>query len=106
MDLLDFIGDVLMPSIGPSTSRGVMILGIIIGLALASVMGWLVIRFDDPLRTPDWGFGVIVVALLIALVEVLLGLVTAKREPEYHGIATLNVVVNAGVLALVVVAIV
>src|SRR5688572_24159749 len=105
MDLLDFLGDLVTGGIGPSTSRGTNTVGVLIGVSLGSVMGWLVVRSDDPLRTPDWAFGVIVLALIFAPFEILLGLVTARRERENTGIAKLNVAVNAGVLALVVLAI-
>ena len=104
MDLLDFLGDVVTGGIGPSTSRGTMRIGIAIGLALASALGWLIITSDDPLRTPEWGYGVIALAIIFPSLEVLLGLVTMQREPENHGIALLNVLANGGVLALVVLA--
>ena len=104
MDFLDFLGDVVTSGLGPSTPRGTMRVGIVIGLAIATALGWLMIVSDDPSRTPEWGYGVIVLGFIFPPAEVLLGLATMKREPENRGIALLNVLANAGVLVLVVLA--
>jgi hypothetical protein len=96
----DLIEDAITSGLGPSTSRGMMILGLLIGSALAIAMVWLLWTSPDPLNSPSWGLGAVVFSLAFGFVEVLLSSVVIAREPEERGLALSTLLTNSAAVVL------
>ena len=67
--LVDLLADIFTSGLGPSTSRGMMGLGLIVGVGLCAANGWLLMTASDPLREPAWAFGVIVIGNMLWVAE-------------------------------------
>lgn len=98
--LVDLLADIFTSGLGPSTSRGMMVVGLVAGVILSAANGWLLMTAPDPLREPEWAFGVIVLGIIIPPAAILLSTLTIKREPEERPLAVATLVVNAAALTL------
>lgn len=96
MGLIDeLLLDGLLGGIGPSSTRGLLVIATIVGVGVAGASGCLLARGIDPLHGPEWAFGVLVSAVVGAPIALFLSLVVAVREPEQRWIATLAMIGNA-----------
>jgi len=98
--LVDLLADVFGGGLGPSTSRGLMVLGLTVGIGLCAANGWLLMTAADPLREPEWAFGMIVGGMIIPPAMMLLSTVTIRREPEERALAVTTLAANAAALAV------
>jgi hypothetical protein len=80
--LIDLVAEVSTGGMGPSTSRAWMVLGLIVGIGLCGVNGWLLANYTDPLHEREWALELIGVGMIIPPVLVLLSTLTIRREPE------------------------
>jgi hypothetical protein len=100
---LDLLSDVFDPGalgIGPSTPRGLLLLGFVLGLGLSAANGWLLATAADALREPLWGLATIGGAILFGPAEILLSVIHLRRTGEHTGLAIANFAANAVAIAL------
>jgi len=98
--LVDLLGDIFTGELAPSSARGLMILGLLAGVTLCGVNGWLLMTAPDPLHEPEWAFGAIVLGLIVPPAGILLSTVVLKREPEERPLAGATLAANAAALVL------
>lgn len=99
MGLIDeLLLDGVLSELGPSTSRGLLVLATLFGLGITGASGWMLLRGIDPLSGPAWAFGVLCAAVVFAPVEFFFGFVVARREPDARVFATVAMLANAGAL--------
>src|SRR5687767_8284388 len=98
--LIDLLEEVSTSSPDPPTSRGLMVLGLVAGIGLCVVNGWLLLTAADPLRNPAWGPAAVAIGLIIPPVMMLLSMVTIRREPEDTRLAATTLAANAAALGI------
>jgi hypothetical protein len=98
--LFDLLAEVVSNSgAGPSSSRGLMVLGSVGGTALSCAIGWLLLISPAPLQEPEWGFGAIVLGFVFTIPAILVSIVVLRRENEALP-ATMTLLTNLCALAL------
>ena len=90
----DFLLDVLVSGLGPSTDRGLLFLLTIPALLLACMAGWLIVSSANPLDEA-LGLEVFAGSIIAGSFGLLVALLHLIREPADRVVAVLCLVINS-----------
>jgi peptidoglycan/LPS O-acetylase OafA/YrhL len=78
--LTDLILEVIGSGVEPSSDRGLVATFAAGSVVLASATVWLLVTFPDPIRQPEWGFGLLVGSLLCGAGGCLVSVLHLRRN--------------------------